>query len=146
MTGVENYVADDIGSSVKTDELLCDLQRTANANMHESTVWTDNDARRVLQPPGPPNGGGGSGYSSSPLGTTAGIGLSGGLIYNALDGNNLDAVENEGDTLDVCSCHPAPQGDFHYHFWGACLVKDYGFWSNTESPALCRDTDNCVTE
>jgi len=84
--------------------------------------------------------------SGSNLGTTAGIAVSGGLIFNALDGNNLDAVENEGDTLDVCSMHPSPSGGLHYHFWGACLNKNYGFWSDTEAPALCKDTDNCVTK
>ena len=88
--------------------------------MHSSSQWTENDDRRVLQKVG-----------RESISTSAGIALSGGLIFNAIDGNNLDAVENEGTTLDVCSSHPAPRGNFHYHFWGACLVKDYGFWSDT---------------
>lgn len=72
--------------------------------------------------------------------------LTGGYMYNALAAGNLDAVENEGDTLDVCLDHPSPQGEFHYHFWGACMVKDYGFWSDSAAPALCRDTGNCVSD
>lgn len=42
------------------------------------------------------------------LGTASGIALTGAYIFNALDGNNLDAVEQEGDTLDVCLSHPTP--------------------------------------
>ena len=72
--------------------------------------------------------------------------LTGGYMYNALAAGNLDAVENEGDTLDVCLDHPSPQGEFHYHFWGACMVKNYGFWSDSAAPALCRDTGNCVSD
>ena len=67
-------------------------------------------------------------------------------MYNALAGGNIDAVESEGDTLDVCLNHPSPTNDFHYHFWGACMVKGYGYWSDTEAPPLCRDTDDCVAD
>ena len=80
------------------------------------------------------------------LGTAAGIALTGGYIYNALALGNADAVETEADTLDVCFDHPSPQGEFHYHYWGSCLVKNYGFWSDSESPALCRDTSNCASD
>jgi len=41
--------------------------------------------------------------------------------------------------------HPAPQGDLHYHFWGACLVKDYGFWDDSVSPNLCKNDESCYT-
>lgn len=41
--------------------------------------------------------------------------------------------------------HPSPQGDLHYHFWGACLVKDYGFWDDGNSPALCESDEDCYT-
>ena len=58
------------------------------------------------------------------LSTAAGIAISGGYIYNALAGGNVDAVEFEGDTLDVCLSHPSPNSDFHYHFWGPCLKKN----------------------
>ena len=77
--------------------------------------------------------------------TASGIALSGGYIYNALDGSNADAVENEGDTLDVCLSHPSPFGEFHYHFWGSCMIKGYGYWSDTDAPPLCRDKDSCTT-
>jgi hypothetical protein len=33
VTGLENYTEDDVNSSAKTDELLCDLQRTSESNM-----------------------------------------------------------------------------------------------------------------
>ena len=116
--------------------------------------------RRMLQPPachpncsGSGSGGSGSGGSGSggtsgggaeALGTAAGIMLTGGYMYNALAAGNLDAVEGEADTLDVCLCHPSPQSEFHYHFWGACMEKNKGYWSDTVAPPLCRDTGDCV--
>jgi len=105
MRNIENYSSDDLNTSAKTDEILCDLQRTANTNLHASITYTENeDSRRMLQggnngngPPdchpnctGPPpdggSGGGGGGGGGPALNTMAAIGLSGGYIYNALDG------------------------------------------------------------
>ena len=48
MRGIENYSSDDLGTSAKTDEILCDLQRTANTNMHESITYVENGAARML--------------------------------------------------------------------------------------------------
>jgi len=81
--------------------------------------------------------------SGEVLSTAAGIGLSGGYIYNALAGGNVDAVENEGMTLDTCLSHPTPMSEYHYHFWSGCIVKQKGFWSDSVAPALCKDTANC---
>lgn len=80
------------------------------------------------------------------LATASGIALSGGYIYNSLAGGNLDAVETEAKTLDVCLSHPTPFGQFHYHFWTACSVKGYGFWDNAAAPSLCRGTKDCTTD
>ena len=122
------------------------------------------DSRRRLQPPGPPpddgsddssgppDGGSSSGGDSSSSdsggveynGTAAGIAFSGGYIFNALAGGNTDAVEGELDTLDVCLNHPTPSAQFHYHYWTACAVKNYGFWSDTDAPELCVDVDDCM--
>ena len=82
--------------------------------------------------------------SADPIATSAGIALTGGYIYNALALGNLDAVENEGDTLDICMSHATPQGSFHYHFAGACLKRDFGGWSDTEAPNLCSSYDDCI--
>lgn len=101
MRGIENYSSDDLNTSTKTDEILCDLQRTASTNMHESITYVESDAARMLQggggpPPDchpnctgtPPDGGmGGGGMGGGGgLDTMAAIGLSGGYIFNALDG------------------------------------------------------------
>lgn len=157
VTDVQNYTETDFDTSAKADELLCDLQRTSSSNMLDLVDYTITDSRRRLQPPpchpnctgpGPDDGGNsGGGGGAEALGTAAGIGLSGAYIFNALDGNNTDAVESEGDTLDVCLNHPTPSSEFHYHYWGACLVKDYGYWSDTDAPSLCRDAadDACLT-
>ena len=71
------------------------------------------------------------GGAAEPLGTAAGIALTGAYIYNALAGGNVDAVENELQTLDVCLSHPTPMSEYHYHFWSACLKKGKGVWSNS---------------
>ena len=54
-----NYTEDDFDTSVKTDEILCDLQRTSSSNMNADLEYEIADSRRMLQPP--PNGGGGGG-------------------------------------------------------------------------------------
>lgn len=122
--------------------------------MHSSLDWNYISARRMLQPPschpnctgpGPDGGGGGGGGSGTPLTTAAGIALTGGYIYNALAGGNVDAVESELG-FDVCFSHPSPANEFHYHYWSACLRKDLGLWSDSQAPNLCRDSDDCLNE
>ena len=83
--------------------------------------------------------------SKDKLGTTSGVLLSGGALYNSLAAGNKDAVENEADTLDVCLAHPTPQSAFHYHYWSGCAVKNYGFWSSTDAPSLCKNKSGCTT-
>lgn len=48
------------------------------------------------------------GGGSDPLGTYAGVFLSGGALFNALAAGNSDAIEGEGYTLDTCLSHPTP--------------------------------------
>ena len=79
-----NYTADDFDTSAKTDEILCDLQRTSSSNMNSESDYEFLDSRRMLQPPR--NGGGMGGGGREKLGTASGIALSGGYIFNALDG------------------------------------------------------------
>lgn len=85
--------------------------------------------------------GGGKGEA---LGTSAGIALSGSYIYNALAAGNMDAVEGEGMTLDVCLSHPSPFGEFHYHFWSSCIKKNQGYWSDSKAPPLCKENIDCM--
>ena len=66
-------------------------------------------------------------------------------IYNSLAGGNVDAVDNEIDTLDVCLGHRTPTSEAHYHFWSPCLQKDKGYWSNSVAPKLCREESGCTT-
>ena len=128
VTNVMNYTSANFDTSAETDEILCDLQRTTSANMHSGSAYSlltttrrelddevDKTEERELQPEasakqrGRGGGPGGSGGGApEALGTASGIGLSGAYIYNALAGGNVDAVENEGDTLDVCLSHPTP--------------------------------------
>ena len=68
---------------------------------------TDGGSEGGDRPPRPSDGGMGGG-SRDPLGTAAGIALTGAYIFNALGGGNVDAVETEVTTLDVCLSHPTP--------------------------------------
>jgi hypothetical protein len=81
--------------------------------------------------------GGGGG---SPLGTASGIALSGAQIFNGLDGNGLDAVQNEYRSLDLCLSHPSPFGQYHYHSWSNCIHNG----SKTTIPGKCIDNSGCV--
>lgn len=128
VTNIMNYQASDFDTLSKTSNLMCDLINvTSDANMNAVSDYSLNGARRMLQPPPCPDtgkppppgqtcedvgGGGGDsgGGSGSALSTAAGIGLSGGYIFNGLAGGDTDAVENEGDTLDVCTSHATPDG------------------------------------
>ena len=47
--------------------------------------------------------------------------------------------------MDVCMSDIKRNGEFQYHFWGSCLVKDQGYWSNSEAPPLCRNSPGCLT-
>ena len=85
-----------------------------------------------------PPGGGGAGGAN--LSTVAAISLSGTYIFNALDGNNRDAVEYEVATLDVCASHPTPFGQYHYHIWSPCLRKNQGLWSGNTATLGCTST------
>ena len=72
VNGVMNYTEDDFDTSVKTDEILCDLQRTSSSNMNADLEYEIADSRRMLQPP--PNGGGGGGGMPPPNGGGGGGG------------------------------------------------------------------------
>lgn len=80
VTGLTNYSSSDIDTSAKTDELLCDIQRTVSANMLSGTGY--------------------SAVDESLLTTASAVAVSGALIFNALALGNVDAVENEWITLD----------------------------------------------
>lgn len=98
VTGMIQYAATAIDSSTKVTELLCDIQRTASANMIAMNGYTANTAtRRLLQ-------------TMDSIGTSGGIGLSGAYITNALQADGKDAVENEKISLDTCLSHPTPFG------------------------------------
>jgi len=105
--------------------------------------------RRLRQPPGggPPGGGGdgGDGGGPSTLATCSGIALTGGAIFNGLAGGNVDAVENELDTLDNCLMHASPTGEEHYHSLSPC-IKSGSITSTTVKPGLCQETSDCIND
>lgn len=85
-----NYADADFDTSAETDDILCDITVTGKKNMND---WSDYTIS-----------------TSGNLNTAAGVALSGGYIYNALASGNLDAVENESGTFDVCLSHPTSSG------------------------------------
>ena len=123
VSNIKNYKDSDFSTSKKTEEILCDIQRTAKSNMNAASGYSLTKA---------------SGGGSDPIGTQSGVALSGGAIYNSLAAGNKDAVENEVDTLDVCLSHPTPHSAFHYHYWSGCAVSGYGFHSTSDAPTLCK--------
>ena len=126
-----NYDEASIDTSNEVSELLCDIQRTAAVNMPSTSTFTNNNMRRELQQGGnpppchpdcppredgmgpPPDGQGGPGGpmdGNDPLATASGIYITGAVLFNALDGDQMDAVQEEYRTLDVCLSHPSPFG------------------------------------
>ena len=88
MTGLTNYSASVFDTQAKTDEILCDIQRTSASNMmvgtgYTETSWPSNKVNAGTLGPGP---------APSVLSTASGIAVSGALIFNALAAGNTDAV------------------------------------------------------
>lgn len=114
---------------------------TNGARRLEEIEWDDGRFLSNHPPPGggPPtdNSGGGGGVS---LSTAAGFALTGGVIFNGLDGGNDDAVENEADGLDKCLSHSSPQGQLHYHSLSNCVHEG----STSTKPGLCYADTNCI--
>ena len=94
-------------------------------------------ARRLRQPP--PGGDSGGSFD-----TMAGTALTGGSIFNGLDGSNLDAVENEGADLDGCLSHSSPFGELHYHSLSPCVNDASSVRSTTAKPGQCDEDDDCL--
>ena len=130
--GVLNYAANTIETSAKTDELLCDIQRTSKDNMLPVSDFTI----------------AAEGGRTDPIATAAGIALTGTYIYNSLAVGNTDAIDEEIKTMDSCLNHPTGAGALHYHFWSPCIKPGFGFASTTEAPVLCSaSTDReCMTD
>lgn len=61
-------------------------------------------------------------------------------IFNGLDANELDAVENEYDGMDMCIGHSTPFYAYHYHHWSPCIHEGNSYASKSVAPVLC-DTD-----
>ena len=99
----------------------------------------------------PPDGEGGKGggpsgsRSDDPSATASGVYITGAWLFNALDGNNLDAVEQEARSLDLCLSHASPFGGFHYHSWTPCLKENWTA-SKTDAPGLCMDDEMCMND
>lgn len=80
------------------------------------------------------------------MATCSGIAITGGSIFNGLAGGNVDAVENEADTLDSCLSHASPTGEQHYHSLSPCAVAS-DYTSTTVKPGHCYDTDvDCLDD
>ena len=161
--GTLNYSTTDFDSQSSTENILCDLQRTASSNMLTTLNYTEPTSRRLLQPPSgpppdgssgpptdgsapPPSGGDSSGGSVSSMDTMSGIAITGGAIFNGLAGGNVDAIESELDTMDQCLAHASPTGQQHYHGLTPCAQSSASMTSSTVKPGYCYDTTvDCVS-
>lgn len=98
-----------------------------------------------MQPPGGGGGGGSSGGISDNMYSTSGVAISGGMIFNGLAGGDVDAIESEVDTMDMCLQHSSPTGDAHYHGLSNC-AKPGAHTSTTVKPGLCNADTNCEND
>jgi len=89
MTDVLNYPASSFSSASAIDNVICDIQRTSSASMHESITYVE------------------IGESTS-MTTWAGVSTNNIALYNGLAKGNKDAVEAEGDAMDGCLTHASP--------------------------------------
>lgn len=70
-------------------------------------------------------------YDVTCVGGPVGITLNGISVLSYFPGTcGLDAVEEEGDTFDVCSGHASQDGDYHYHVTPSCLLDQMGDYDN----------------
>lgn len=79
------------------------------------------------------------------MATCSGIAITGGAIFNGLAGGDVDAVENELDTLDNCLMHASPTGQEHYHSLSPC-ARPGANTSTTVKPGLCQSTSDCIND
>ena len=76
--------------------------------------------------------------------TAAGFAISGGIIFNGLALGDLDAVENEVETMDDCLQHASPTGQLHHHSLSPC-TKASNVRSSTVKPGFCEDS-TCIDD
>jgi len=87
MTDADHYSASDFDSAAKTEEILCDIERTQASNMPDEITFTSDIT----------DGGADEVWASA-----AGLGLDAVPLFNGLATGNVDAVENEIGTMDNC--------------------------------------------
>lgn len=98
----------------EVDDLLCDLQRTADSKIPEDLGFEN--------------------HGTSQLGTTFGISLSGVPFLNGLSADSVDPFYPpasfggesgfEAEEVDQCVGHPTPDGAYHTHMMSPCLFDD----------------------
>ena len=64
---------------------------------------------------------------------------SGAFIYNALDGNKRDALENAEDEVDFCMTYQSQIGIPYYQAWPSCLKNNV---RKTEAPLTFTDSED----
>ena len=120
MVGVSAIADAETGNDeTKITELHCDITRTRSSNIPASITF----ASTATDVPDP----------------MAGISTDNVSIFNGLDANRKDAVENELLSMDLCLQHSQQFGVWHMHMLGPCGKVS----SKTTTPILCEDDDNC---
>lgn len=128
VTGYINplYAASVFTTSAATTSTLCDINITQKDNMNASSSYQNN---------------------AGSIDTWAGIALDNVAIFNGLAAGNLDAVQTEADTLDMCLTHSSPQLVLHYHSLGVCVnnsvqTSNSSHRSTSTVPGLCDNSYN----
>jgi hypothetical protein len=89
--GTYTYTATQFSTAKSTTEILCDIQRTSKANIPSAYGYNEGGAT-----------------AKDSYATAAGLATTGLLIFNGLAMGNVDAVVNEGASMDKCMEHPSP--------------------------------------
>jgi len=119
MTGVENYPQSEFMSGSDVDNVLCDISRTDDSNMHNSITYDEKNA-------------------STSLRTWSGFGRQNLALYNGLALGNQDAWLLEWETMDGCLSHASPNNYAqHAHSISPCVNGDTLTGSTTQKPHAC---------
>lgn len=125
MTGATTYPASSFTDGSAVDTILCDIQRTKKSNIPSGINYQENG-------------------SSESMETWSGFGRQNLALFNGLALGNLDAVILEGETMDKCLSHAAPNSNAqHAHSLSPC-IKGSNFpsavtGSTTKKPGACND-------
>lgn len=118
-----NYQADQTNTSDKLSNVLCDIESSSKNNIPDYADYVENtqlDGERGR------------------INTAVGMATTGAFIYNPINDEDADRLQDETSSLDMCISHSTSEGQFHYLAWSPCIK---GSGNQSVSPGACDDND-----